>query len=356
MRVLQIIADGNPGGGTVHVLQILSGLGKKYVFGLITQKGSYLSKEACRLGIPVYELDFFRNRLNPWTLLQLRRHVREFQPRLVHAHGGRAGLYFALGLNRIPTIYTVHGYHFSHKYHVMRWLALTAERAIHRLVDYVVFVSQYDEGLARKYRLLPAGKQRVVIWNSVSNNSIRKSEDAPFAKHIGFIGRLERQKDPFLFLAVCERLPGYGAMIIGGGSLENQVRAAIHQRGLSGVKMLGSLSHHETLQLLPSLGAVVMTSRWEGLPLVPLEAMQLGVPVVAINVGGLGEIIENEKTGLLIEGRSPDALAMAVRRVIEEADLRKLIVENARHRIASQFSEEKMLWEIQKVYGQFDTA
>jgi glycosyltransferase involved in cell wall biosynthesis len=93
-----------------------------------------------------------------------------------------------------------------------------------------------------------------------------------------------------------------------------------------------------------------MTSRWEGLPLLPLEAMWSGVPVVATNVGGLSEIIENEKSGLLINSRSADDLALAVMRLTDDLALRESIVDNARRRVQTLFSEARMLSEIDKTY------
>ncbi len=66
-------------------------------------------------------------------------------------------------------------------------------------------------------------------------------------------------------------------------------------------------------------------------------------------------IVHGGLTGLLIEGRSAEALAMAVRRVVEDVELRKYLVENARRRVASQFSEQQMLRKIQKVYERFNT-
>jgi glycosyltransferase involved in cell wall biosynthesis len=93
-----------------------------------------------------------------------------------------------------------------------------------------------------------------------------------------------------------------------------------------------------------------MTSRWEGLPILPLEAMQAGVPIVATKVGGLNEIIEDEKSGLLVDSRSATDLAHAVMRISEDNTLRRRIIDNARTRVADLFSEERMLSSIDAIY------
>jgi L-malate glycosyltransferase len=152
-----------------------------------------------------------------------------------------------------------------------------------------------------------------------------------------------------------ERLPDYSATIVGSGALEDEVRAEIKCRGLSRVRMLGMLSYNEALEELAKLHAVVMTSRWEGLPHLPLEAMWCGVPVVATNVGGLGEVIESGRTGLLVDGRSASDLARAVKQLTEDPGSRELIIGNARGRVRDLFSGERMLSELRELYRQVAT-
>ncbi|HRC45436.1 MAG TPA: glycosyltransferase, partial [Nitrospira sp.] len=94
----------------------------------------------------------------------------------------------------------------------------------------------------------------------------------------------------------------------------------------------------------------VMTSRWEGLPLVPLEAMRIGVPVVTTDVGGMREIIEDGKSGVLVPDRTSTAIALAVKRVCEDERLRANLVNEARKRVTEIFSEETMLSRVREVY------
>ena len=355
MRVLEIVADGSPGGGTAHVLQILRGLSNTCAFGLITQANSYLLSEAHSLGIKCFGINFFRSRADARVPFELRKIVRKFEPQLVHVHGGRAGFLCAIAATNTPIVYTVHGYHFLQKKPLLvRWLALNAERVASWSADRVLFVSNYDAMVAQAHHLLPKLKQSVVVSNGISFAQIPRAK--PVArKHIGFVGRLEYQKDPLLFLDILERLPDYSATIVGGGALEDEVRKEIKHRNLSSVRMLGTLSQSESLQELSKLHTVVMTSRWEGLPLLPLEAMWSGVPVVATSVGGLSEIIENERSGLLINSRSADDLAQAVMRLTDDLALRESIVDAARRRVQTLFSEARMLSEIDKIYQEVAT-
>lgn len=350
MRVLQIVADGKPGGGTTHVLQILKGLRHAVSFQLITEEQSYLMKEACDLGIPCQGLRFFISRLNLALPFQLRALVMALQPDLVHVHGGRAGFFFALSLLRIPMVYTVHGFHFIEKSPKIRWMALMAERRNVQRACHSIFVSEYDAALAENYQLLSVHDKRSVIYPGLSlNNLPQVLPHAP--RNIGFIGRLEYQKDPLLFVEMMTFLPGYSATIVGDGALAPMVKQEIIKRGLSGrVHMVGELVHGEALKILATLSVVVLTSRWEGLPVLVLESMCMGVPVVSMNVSGLEEIIHNEVNGMLVEKRRGEDLAEKVKILTNNEDLRVSLVKNAKATIQGKFSMENMLGSILKIY------
>jgi hypothetical protein len=103
MRVLQMVADGDPGGGAIHVLQILRGMSGRCSLGLITQEHSYLLDKAWALGMPCAGVNFFRSRLDARVPLKLRRLVWQFQPQVVHVHGG-AGFLLAAAVTGVPTV------------------------------------------------------------------------------------------------------------------------------------------------------------------------------------------------------------------------------------------------------------
>ncbi|MEO8324349.1 MAG: glycosyltransferase [Nitrospirota bacterium] len=356
MRVLQIVADGKPGGGTTHVLQILKGLRDAVSFQLITEEQSYLMKEAGALGIPCQGLRFFISRLNLALPFQLRSLVMAGQPDLVHVHGGRAGFFFALSLLKVPMVYTVHGFHFIEKSPRIRWMALMAERWNLRRACHSIFVSKYDAALAEKYQLLSSNDKKTVIYPGLSLNNFPQALPRALL-HIGFLGRLEYQKDPLLFVEMMTFLPEYSATIIGDGALAPMVKEEIIRRGLSErVHMVGELSHGEALKTLATLSVVVLTSRWEGLPVLVLESMGMGVPVVSMNVSGLEEIIQNEVNGMLVEKRRPADLAEKVQTITTNEDLKLSLIRNAQETIQEKFSMETMLASTLEIYQEVSVS
>jgi len=92
MKVLQVVADGAPGGGTNHVMQLLRGM-SNVDCGLVTQNGSYLFEQASKLGIPVIGGEFFRSRLDRQAVSTIKSAIGNFSPDLVHCHGGRAAFF-----------------------------------------------------------------------------------------------------------------------------------------------------------------------------------------------------------------------------------------------------------------------
>jgi len=347
-RVLLIIADGNPGGGTTHVLEILRGLSSQYEFGLVTQSNSYLFHEANQIGIARYSTYFFTSRLDLRIVRKLKNFHDDFQPDLVHVHGARAGWLFSLAHRQSHIIYTVHGYHFVHKPFIQYCASILIERFISKQVKEEIFVSRFDAEIARKHSLLAETTSWSVIHNGIA--LVEEIETKAHTKHVGFVGRLVPDKDPLLFLDVASRLRDFQITMIGGGELERAVNEKILGYNLTNVHMLGTLHHNQVLEELPKFSVVIITSRWEGLPYLPMEAMWRQVPVVAINVGGIGEIIENEESGLLVNNRSADELARAVRRLEQEPGLREQIVQQGRVRVKELFSSTQMLGKIQGVY------
>ena len=349
MKILQFVADGAPGGGTNHVMQLLTGLGANYENVLLTQQDSYLFELAKSKGIQVIGGDFFRGRLDRNAVATVRKAISDQQPDLIHCHGGRAGFFRSFLSQSTPTAYTVHGFHHAQKSLMPKTAGWLGESWTMRKMDHVFFVSDYDHQLAVRQQLLPKNKSFRVV-----HNGIAPLQPNPTSQRlgVGFIGRFVYQKNPELFLDVVERLPDQKFVMAGGGELDEKVRAEVKRRGLEDrVELLGSLDHKSALEFISKLDVLLMTPRWEGLPLLPLEAMFMKVPVVSTAVGGIPEVIQHGETGMLSEGENASELAAHVSKVLTNRALRDSIVENALTRAHAKFSQDAMLTQIRDSYA-----
>jgi glycosyltransferase involved in cell wall biosynthesis len=115
------------------------------------------------------------------------------------------------------------------------------------------------------------------------------------------------------------------------------------------VEFLGALSRREVLELLSAADAFVLNSTYEGLPHVVLEAMAARVPVVATAVGGTPEVVEDGKTGLLVEPGDRAGLLRALNRLRCNPDFAAALVENAAVALSGQWSEVRMVEDTERV-------
>lgn len=347
-KILEIIADGNPGGGTTHLLQILRGLADQYKFGLATQKDSYLIKEARKLEIQCFDVDFFTSRVDFRIPIRLHHIHKQFLPGITHVHGVRAGWANSLAYQPTPIIYSVHGYPFLVKQFIQHNASILVERYVSKHSKIVLFESNFDKGIANKYKLLNEAQPSLVINNAIELTEVEHINPKP--EVIGFVGRLVPQKDPFLFIEVMSRLNDFQAHMIGEGNLEDALKEEMKKRDMMNISMLGVYPHQKVLKALCNFRVIVMTSQWEGFPYLPIEAMWRGVPVIAPNVGGIDEIIENRVSGILIDSRSPDDFVDAVLELENNTQLRNRIIKEGKKRVKERFSVIKMVADIKEVY------
>lgn len=357
-RVMQVVADGRPSGGTTVVQALLEGLAATpdVAVALVTQAGSYLEEQARTLGVSCYGLEFFRRRLDPRVVLGLRRILADWTPDLVHAHGARAGLSCSFAVGARPLVYTVHGYHFVHRSGLLGFLSAQAEKRCAAAADCVVFVSAFDANLATTQKLVPARRTTELIHNGVDLSALEARASPEKRVDAVFLSRLTHQKNPPLMTEITKRLVAAGlrVTIVGGGEDETWMRTALAWELASGrLLMTGAVPRAEALDHLGTARVMVLPSRWEGLPVAVLEAQALGVPVVASHVGGLPELIEDGRTGYLVGEAGPvDRYVDYVCHLVADPLALEKMAKDARARVKQDFSQASMFARHDSLYRQ----
>ncbi len=209
---------------------------------------------------------------------------------------------------------------------------------------------------ARKWAKLPFGKL-VVIPNAVEMSDFSdmpSRAEPPRPVRVGFIGRLDPIKRiPDLLKAV--RLLGadYRLEIFGEGSERSKLQGIVQRDGLqSRVKFHGAIDRPR--KALEQIDLLVLPSAAEGFGLVLIEAMAAGVPVVATNVPGIRDVVQDGRTGLLTPVASPKQLAKTVARLIADSDLRRALTAAGRVDVAARFTWEKVLPQYRTLLGLTD--
>lgn len=195
-----------------------------------------------------------------------------------------------------------------------------------------------------------------VIYNGISLDNIHQSikDKENNNKTTGFVGHLTKQKGVEYLLKATKELKekkeDFALKIIGDGSERRSLEKS--SQDLSIENLVHFIGHKENAwKYMQDLNVLVLPSLWEGLPNVIMEAMAVGVPVVATNVGGVPELIKNGETGFLVEPKNPKTLAEKIEHVLNlPEEERNRVGEKARRVVKEKFSIEKMVNEHEGLY------
>ncbi|MGH3372045.1 MAG: glycosyltransferase family 4 protein, partial [Nocardioidaceae bacterium] len=329
-----------------------------------------LFEEAARLGVRVVTVPNLHRAVRPLADLRavvgLVRLFKRERPDIVHTHSSKAGLVgrLAARLAGVPAIaHTVHGWSFHDEMpRLVRRAVVVTERLAARWTSLIVVVGERDAEIGRverighqaSYALIRSGIEVAAYSTSPEARAKARSafgipEGVPL---VGTVTRLSRQKDPTTLLTavrlVVDVRPDVHCVIVGDGPLRSEVEAHVRELGLrSQVTLLGA--RDDVAALLPGFDAFVLSSRWEGLPRVVIEAMAAGVPVVATDVGGVAEAVDDGTSGLLVPVGDEHALAQAVLRVIGDPVLAADMGRAAETRVG-EFDTSVMIDRLDRAY------
>lgn len=286
----------------------------------------------------------------------LERLVREQRPDVVHTHGYRSDVIGGRVARKagVRSVATLHGFTArSLRGRVFEWLQL---RALRRF-DAVVGVSS---GIAERARAAGVPADRLALipnaWSgggsAATREELRRSlgiRDSTFA--VGWIGRLSQEKgcDVFIDALAHWKPAGVVASIIGDGRERAALEARASERGVSSlIQWHGAL--RDAGRLMRAFDAFVLSSRTEGVPMVLLEAMEAGTPVITTAVGGVPSVVDSTEA-VLVPSESPAAIAMALERLRTSPDEARLRAENAARRLARQFAVDPWLDRYMELYA-----
>lgn len=310
MTILHIVPDDALGGGAVIVARLLEVAEAAAPERQVAVLPENAEPRLRALFAPLpHRFGRFRGR---GPLLGMARAILEAagEGDVVHAHGTRAALAAALAAlarPRLAIVYTVHGFHGLAKPDPLGW-RLGAERLLARRVQATAFVSASDRALAEARGLRYRGPARVI------ENGLPGPPTAPEGARdvdLLFVGRLVHQKWPEAFVETVAQVPGAPRVtMVGAGELAERVDALAADRRLPRFERLDGLDHPRVLELMGRTRVLVMTSRWEGLPTVAIEAMLSGCVPAGFDIPPLREALGPAADALLTP---PEPAALAAR-------------------------------------------
>jgi glycosyltransferase involved in cell wall biosynthesis len=276
------------------------------------------------------------------------------RPDLVATHTAKAGALgraaaAALG---IPAVHTPHAWPFQMDVApVQAAIWRSTERLLARLPAHLVDVSEHECDAALAARVGSPGRH-VVIPNGVPDvPPALRADPRREPPRLTMVARFEPQKDHaglLRALARLSRLP-WTADLVGDGPGQAEARSLARALGLQDrVTFLGART--DVPELLADAQLAVLTTRWESLPLAVLEAMRAGLPVLASEVGGVGEAVTHGRNGLLVAPGDDVGLVAALRALLTDAELRARLGEAGRRRYLGAFTHARMLDQVETLY------
>ena len=360
IRVIRIISTLAIGGVQSMLLNTLPYFDReRFELRVIcTDRNGKLARILREQGVPV-ELVKVNGRLNPFHVWRLARRLRALRPDIVHTHmyasniTGVAAAHWA----RVPVILS-----HIHSAHEWRGAArIWIERVLHPLRSGYIAVSRHAEQAFLEKTGLPCGEMFRVMPNAVrplgtetdTSVDLREKLNIPAGVPvIGSVTRLVPVKGLPTMLRALKRViqeePEVRLVLVGRGAEHERLEQLARRLGiLRNVVFVGESRNVARYYRLFDIFA--LSSLSEGCPNVLLEAMRLGKPIVATRVGGVPEVVEDGRTGLLVEARQPEALGAALLRLLHEPGLRERLADAAREE-GNQYTRKVYVDRMQSYY------
>lgn len=304
--------------------------------------------------------------------------INAFKPDIIHIHNffhvASPSILYAARKYKIPVVMTLHNYRLICPSAILFFNNRIYEKSIHKIFPFDAII----KGVYRNSRLetamvafttgihkvLGTWKTKVTRYIALTEFARNKFLDSSlkvsphqivvkpnFVEDFGtnlserenfylFIGRLSEEKGIFKLLDSARSLPDISFKIIGDGPLKDEVMLAAQEH--RNLEYLGFQQKEFIVEQLKKAKALLFPSVWyEGFPMTILEAFSCGTPVIASNLGGPGEIINDEVNGLLFNWKDTEAFGDAIKRLQGDPDFQRKLCINARQTYDALYTPEK---------------
>ncbi|MEE9217923.1 MAG: glycosyltransferase family 4 protein [Acidobacteriota bacterium] len=356
LKVAHIITQLELGGAQENTLYTVSHLDQdRFEPVLIAGPGGILDDRARGLdGVEFHTLPALTRPVRPHkdvgALLAMARLLRRLRPRIVHTHSSKAGILGRLAAAMAGVslrVHSVHGFGFNAGGHsALKLILMTAEKICSPLTTHWIVVSRANLEQGAALGLLDPARSSLIrsgidlgLYRSPTGRArvraeLGLAENQPL---IVSIACFKPQKAPLDLIEVAGRVarkvPEARFALAGDGVLRPQIERAVERHGLGGrFHLLGW--RRDIPDLLAASDLLLHTPRWEGLPRVVPEALAVGRPVVATDVDGIREVLEEGVTGHLHPSGDLEGLAGSVTALLGDSEKRARMGEEGTRRVA----------------------
>jgi len=356
-KILIASTNADWAGAPIHVLTLVTALQASFdVFVVFGEEGP-VRQALLAKGVPSAVVPTLKSSINPVRdvrcLLAFLKIVRSERPYLLHAHSSKAGMIARLAafILHLPCLYTVHGWGFgAGRARLQSALVYWVERAFSHIPGTAyIFVSHADQRVGMERLGLPPDRCQT-IHNGMPDHGFRARVEN--SSTVIMAARACHAKDHDTLLNAFQACgTSFRLVLVGEGTdspgFRDRVRAGAPGKHTQ-VDCLG-LSDRVP-QLLAQAGVFVLSSRYEGLPLSIIEAMCAGLPIVATDVGGVSELVEDGVNGFLVPAGNQTALTERLDHLQSDPALRVRMGQASRARYLASFSDQQMAKAVARRY------
>jgi glycosyltransferase involved in cell wall biosynthesis len=319
-------------------------------------------------------MDHFQSVLPPSHILELRgpnlplnlyllvKFCRSRSIDILHIHG-RGAASFArfvkIFLPKIKTVYTPNGFYPDSLRSPLRQIYILGERLLFALTDIIFFVSLSEQStFSKNVGIKMPNKKFMYIQNyidihlPVNKRPLPYRHTLPYSPKFLFIGRLSRQKGVDILMESLKLIDqNFQATIIGYGEMEDYLKTEIEKNLKDKVIFIGKLN--EAFRYMPNFDALLLPSRFEGLPFTVLEAMLYRLPLIVTPCNGTSDLV-NDTNGYVAHSVDADAFAAAIRRFMNDFINKKNFIHELLDQnydlVKREYSVEAVRQKINKLY------
>lgn len=348
IHIVHVIPTLDMGGAERLLLDIVKRADKE-VFALTVicfVRGGLWAEEIKQAGAELIILEK-KNKFDLANLVKLWRALKKAQPDLIHTHlgGDIYGRWLGQFL-RVPIVSTEHNLNKDES-----WLVRLLKRSTASAASLIIAVSQaVAKDASQRYKIAP--DKIKVIYNGLDILRFKPVEIfKTLPIKIGAVGRLVEQKNFSVLIKALSLLKtkDFTCMIAGAGPLKDKLQAEINNLALNHKVYLSGLTNNMP-EFLSQLDIFVLPSAWEGLGIAALEAGASGLPVVAAEVDGLTEIIDDGLTGLLFSSNNANQLASKIDYLIDHQTEARVLGVNLYNKVIKNFDVVNMVRQYELVY------
>lgn len=365
MRILYVITKSEIGGAQTHLMEVV-----RYMYHaghdvlVVTGTAGWLTNELAAIGVDYEILPDLVREINLAkdikTINYICRILENKHPDIIHCHSSKAGIVgrIAGAIKNVPAVFTAHGWAFTSGVSPAKRIMYAAiEHMMLGITKRVICVSEFDRQLAKRWFVHNYNKIVTVhngIVDKTFNSDIVREHYLPL--NLVSVARFSHQKNNMELIRAVEQINklysgGLQLNMVGDGPLLSEAQAYVESHKLEDdVHFLGSRTDVD--DILNENDIFCLISNYEGLPISIIEAMRAGMPIIASDVGGVNELVQDGVNGFLIPRGNISELVEKLKYILDHKELIKFMGEASRKIYEEEYTADRMNKKILSVYNE----